>query len=100
MKPGYKTSEFWLTLAAMVCGVLLASGAIPSSGKVYSVIVAVAGFLASMGYTYGRSTVKAASAGASSLTANISGALPGIDGKAIGNLLSAQKGSELIEPKP
>ena len=32
MKPGYKTTEFWLSTAATVVGLLIASGIIPATG--------------------------------------------------------------------
>ena len=58
--PGYKTSEFWLTLLAMVVSAIAASGGLaPDSprAKLVGVVLAV---LAALGYTAGRSAVKVA----------------------------------------
>jgi hypothetical protein len=56
-KPGFKTSEFWLKVAAMLLTALFASGAVTNN-----TVLAVAGIAASMlgalGYTVARSLVK------------------------------------------
>lgn len=63
VKPGWKTTEFWLTVAAMIVTMLLASGVwtVDSTwGKILSGLAAV---LASAGYSIARAgTKKAASA--------------------------------------
>ncbi len=60
VKPGWRTSEFWLKLAAIVLSALFASDVIPTSGPA-SKIAAVSAFaLMSLGYTVSRSIVKAA----------------------------------------
>ena len=58
MKPGYKTTEFWMSSVAVGLGVLMASGAI-KTGSVWEQIVgiAVAGITA-VGYTGARSVIK------------------------------------------
>jgi hypothetical protein len=57
-KPGFRTSEFWLKVAAMLLTALFASGAVTNN-----TVLAVAGIAASMlgalGYTVARSLVKA-----------------------------------------
>jgi hypothetical protein len=57
-KSGFKTSEFWLKIAAMLLTALFASGAVTNN-----TVLAVAGIAASMlgalGYTVARSLVKA-----------------------------------------
>ena len=57
-KPGYKTTEFWLSLAATLIGAFVASGVLPTE----HIVMKVAGFilmaLASMGYALGRSITK------------------------------------------
>jgi len=60
-KPGYKTTEFWLSTAAALVGIAIASGAVNPDGggawdKVVGMIVAT---LAAMGYTISRGNVKA-----------------------------------------
>jgi hypothetical protein len=58
-KPGYQTTEFWLSLAATVVGALLASGAI-EAGTVWDRIAGtIAATLAAMGYSSARAKVKA-----------------------------------------
>ncbi len=57
-KPGYKTTEFWLTTAATVVGALLASGAIPDSSGFGKVLGVVAMALASAGYSTSRGIAK------------------------------------------
>ena len=62
MKPGYKTSEFWLASAATICGLLYASGVISPDGTsgVERGIAFVVSALASLGYSNSRGKVKAA----------------------------------------
>lgn len=67
MKPGYKTTEFWLTVAAVVGGLVLASGGFePEScaASWCSGALAIVGFvvtaLGALGYTWNRSKLKAA----------------------------------------
>lgn len=67
MKPGIKSTEFWLTLLAMVLALALfvaESTASEGSAVVKGLAMAVAG-LAQLGYTFGRSKAKAADALAS-----------------------------------
>lgn len=61
-KPGWQTSEFWLALAAMVVGSLLAAGVFPAAGAVAQVLGFVASVLATLGYTYSRAVVKSTDA--------------------------------------
>jgi hypothetical protein len=58
-KPGYKTTEFWFTLAAVVVGVVFASGAFPEDGPVMKVLGMVASILGLLGYQVQRGMVKA-----------------------------------------
>ncbi len=57
-KPGFKTTEFWLSSIAMVLGVVLASGAIPEGGMAGQIVGGVLSVLASLGYTASRTQVK------------------------------------------
>jgi len=73
MKPGYKTSEFWLSLAAIVLGLLFASGLVADGSTFAKVLSLGASLLGALGYTVSRSLVKVgeskASAAASLLAA-------------------------------
>ena len=60
MKPGYKTSEFWLNFLVVIIGVLMASGLIADGGTVASIIGGGLSLLGSLGYTAGRVGVKKA----------------------------------------
>jgi hypothetical protein len=58
MKPGYKTSEFWLSVAASLVGFLYASGII-SNGSAYDKVLAVAAMaLTALGYSVSRGIAK------------------------------------------
>lgn len=58
VKPGYKTSEFWLTAGATLAGLAIASGAIPDTGIWPKVVALVTAAFAAMGYTVSRSLAK------------------------------------------
>ena len=58
MKPGYKTSEFWLASAASLIGLLLASDVIPADGQAMKMIGLASMFLSSMGYSVSRGLAK------------------------------------------
>jgi hypothetical protein len=63
-KPGYKTTEFWLSLVATLLGFLLASGAmdtVPQDSWIAKVIGGVVAVLATLGYSASRAKVKASS---------------------------------------
>ena len=61
MKPGYKTTEFWLTLFAIILGSILAAGLIPTEGPWLQIAgVAETAFIA-MGYTGARLNLKKSS---------------------------------------
>jgi hypothetical protein len=57
-KPGWKTSELWLKVAAIALSALFASGVIPTSGPVAQVTAIAATMLGALGYTVARSYVK------------------------------------------
>lgn len=57
-KPGYKTTEFYLTLAAVAVGLFLASGALPDTHWAVKLAGFVGSALASMGYAYNRTQSK------------------------------------------
>lgn len=57
-KPGYRTTEFWLSMAAMVIGAIYASGALVEGSVVAQVISVAATILTALGYTVARTMVK------------------------------------------
>ena len=59
MKPGYKTTEFWLSTVATLVGLAIGSGVIPTSGTWPQVVSLVCAFLGALGYTISRGNVKA-----------------------------------------
>lgn len=59
-KPGFKTTEFWLTALTLIVGLLLASGGFESDGTVLKVLGVVAAALSSCGYSVSRGLVKKA----------------------------------------
>ena len=72
-KPGYKTTEFWLSLLATLLGFLLASGvmdAVPDESWIAKLIGGLVAVLASLGYSASRAKVKseAPSAGSGQAT--------------------------------
>lgn len=65
MQPGYKTSEWWLALAAMVIGTLIVSGLIGETSALGKTLAFASSVLASIGYSYSRGMAKSAPGGAS-----------------------------------
>jgi hypothetical protein len=57
-KPGYKTTEFWLSLAAMLIGALLAADVFPSDSPVLKILGVVSSILGALGYQVSRAIVK------------------------------------------
>ena len=58
VKSGYQTTEFWLSAAATLVGLAIASGIVPTTGTWPQVVGLVTGVLGAMGYTVSRTTVK------------------------------------------
>jgi len=58
MKTGYKTTEFWLSFAAMLLGAVMASGLVPSDGPWLQILGLGAAALAGLGYTGARMVLK------------------------------------------
>lgn len=58
MKPGYKTSEFWLTVVATLIGLLFASGAVEEASGIGKIAGLAASVLATLGYSYSRGAAK------------------------------------------
>lgn len=62
IKPGYMTTEFWLSLLATVLTLLIASGVIPTGSPVQGYITEALFVLGAAGYHAGRSITKASAA--------------------------------------
>ena len=58
VKPGYQTTEFWMTAAATVVGLAIASGIVPDTGMWPKIVALVVSAFAAMGYTVSRTAVK------------------------------------------
>ena len=58
-KPGWKTSEFWLSLLTVLVGALLGAGVFPVESPVVRALGVVASILSGLGYQGSRSWVKA-----------------------------------------
>jgi hypothetical protein len=60
VKPGYKTTEFWLSVVASLISILYASGVISPDGAstVEQVVAMIAAALASLGYSVARGIAK------------------------------------------
>ena len=61
VKPGWKTTEFWLSVVAMLLGVLVSSGVLTPLGTKHWAVKLVAlliSALAAMGYGASRAAVK------------------------------------------
>ena len=59
LRPGYRSTEWYLSVAAILLGVLLTSGAFGETEPVYKVLALALAALTALGYTAGRSFVKA-----------------------------------------
>ena len=58
VKPGYKTTEFWMSAGATVVGLAIASGIVPDTGMWPKIVALVVSAFAAMGYTVSRTAVK------------------------------------------
>lgn len=58
-KPGWQTTEFWLTAATLIVGVLLSSGVFPDDSGVMKILGMAASLLGVLGYQVQRGLVKA-----------------------------------------
>lgn len=59
-KPGYKTTEFWMSLGASVLGALMSSGALADTSDTMKFLGMGASMLSALGYTVCRSWAKKA----------------------------------------
>lgn len=80
-KPGWKTTEFWITLLVTLISALLASGALsdadPTQHKILQAIGMISALLASMGYTAVRGFTKASDSKAAVISSLASAAAEG-----------------------
>ena len=61
MKPGVKSTEFWVTVSLSVLGALMASGLLAPDGSASQVVGAVISAGAAMGYNVSRGLAKSKS---------------------------------------
>ncbi len=57
-KPGWRTTEFWLSFAAVAAGTVIASGAIPAESVWERIAGLVVAGLSALGYTGARLALK------------------------------------------
>ena len=57
-KPGWKTTEFWLSLISVICGALVAGDVGSESSTIGKAVGAVISVLGALGYTASRTAVK------------------------------------------
>lgn len=58
MTPGFKTTEFWLSLAATILGALMSSGLLADGTTAMRIAGVVAIVLGTLGYTVSRGLAK------------------------------------------
>lgn len=58
VKPGFKTTEFWVTSITLIYTALISSGVIPHAAEVSGAVSAIAMCLVSFGYSWARALVK------------------------------------------
>ena len=58
LKPGYKTTEFWLAAAACLVGAVVASGVVPAESAGERILALIVSVLAALGYTGSRLALK------------------------------------------
>lgn len=57
-KPGYRTTEFWISLAAVLTGAIAVSGIVPTDSVWERIVGLVVAAFAALGYTGARLSVK------------------------------------------
>lgn len=58
MKPGFKTTEFWLTLSLIITTAVTQSDLFTKESPIYGLLVAIAAGLAAAGYSISRGLTK------------------------------------------
>jgi len=71
-KPGFKTTEFWLSLVAMLVGAIMASGVLDATETALDnqIVGMIAMMLTGLGYTVARSFAKGTEAKAEAFKAS------------------------------
>lgn len=57
-KPGYRTTEFWLSVVVVVCSAFVGSGLLPVEHPAIKVAAMIAATLTTLGYNASRASVK------------------------------------------
>lgn len=57
-KPSYKTLEFWLSAVAVIVGLLISSGILPSDSEAMKIAGFISSTLVALGYTGARTMQK------------------------------------------
>jgi len=58
MKPGYKTSEFWISACSNIVAALFAAGVIPTTGETAKILGVVGPVATAIGYAISRGLAK------------------------------------------
>jgi hypothetical protein len=58
VKPGIRTTEFWMTLVAVVAGAVAASGLLPEGSQASQIVGLIVMVMGSLGYGVGRGLAK------------------------------------------
>jgi hypothetical protein len=99
MKPGYKTTEFWLTALATILAMLMMSGAISDGGLAAKIVGGAIAILAQLGYTAARAAVKSGEARTAGLV-DVTAAAIESEHRRIERLLGAGEGDVVPFPPP
>lgn len=78
-KPGYKSSEWYLSVAAAILGALLASGVLPDDSLWMKLAGLATSLLATLGYQVNRAFVKNGAAKASAFAASNGNTAPTVN---------------------
>lgn len=62
VKPGWRTSEFWITLTVLIVAAIASSGAVGEESGFGKLLLGVLALAQTLGYTAGRAFVKNAGA--------------------------------------
>ena len=62
MKPGFKTTEWWMSMAVVIVGILITSGLFAEASALYKGLAFLGSTLAALGYTSARAVTKKAEA--------------------------------------
>lgn len=57
-KPGYKTTEFWMSFTAVLLGFVVSSGVLIEGSQIERVVGMAVSTLAALGYTAARAKIK------------------------------------------